>query len=82
MKIEFYGFNTKSRFRKWYTDFTGVILFGRRFLGFSIYNRQVVIQLKPEIISKPSTGIWLAIFFYDIHIELKNPWKGTKYEEK
>ena len=79
MKVELYGFNRRHKLKKWYTEFTGVKLFGRRFLGFSIFNDKVVIELKPKIISKPSIGIWLTIFFYEICIELKDPWKGTKY---
>jgi hypothetical protein len=82
MKVEYYGLNKKSKFKKWYAEFTGIKVFGRKFLGFSIYSNKVVIQLKPEIISKPSVGIWLILFFYEIHVEFKDPWKGTNHESQ
>jgi hypothetical protein len=82
MKIELHGFEKfkNNKISKWYKGFVGIMLFGKRFFGFSIYNEKVIIQLKPVIISQPSTGIWLYIFFYTICIEFKNPWKGTIYE--
>jgi hypothetical protein len=78
MKVEFYGFNHRHKLKKWYTEFTGVKLFGRKFLGFSIFNDRVVVQVDPRFISKTSTGIWLTIFFYEVCIELKDPWKSSK----
>jgi ABC-type microcin C transport system permease subunit YejB len=79
MKFELYGFE-KFRKQQWYKGYNGIMLFGKRILGFSIFNNRVVVQLKPNIISKPSIGIWIYIFFYNICIEFKDPWKGTIYE--
>lgn len=81
MKVEFYGFERLKYFHKlWYLGFTGIKIFGKRFIGFTIKNDRVVIQMQPKIISKPSVGVWIYILFYNIYVEFKNPWKGTKYE--
>lgn len=75
MKVELYGFDKILKFKKWYKGFTGITIFNRRFLGFSIFNDKVVVNLHP-IKSKTSSGIWLYIFFYNICIEFKDPWKN------
>jgi len=80
MKIEKYGFiNKKSPFVKWYANFTGIKVFGIKFIGFSIYNNYVVVDIK-TLKAKPSIGVWFYIFFYVIYVEIKDPWKGTKYD--
>ncbi len=74
MKVEFYGFERKLQHKKWYTGYVGIKVFNDRFLGFSIYHDQVVIDID-NLKSKPSIGIWLFIFFYTICIDIKDPWK-------
>lgn len=74
MKVELYGFEKILKFKKQYIGFTGIKIFDRRFLGFSIFKDKVVVNLELTN-SKTSSGIWIYIFFYNICIEFKYPWK-------
>jgi hypothetical protein len=76
--ITFYGFEKRIKQTKWYTGFCGIKLFSKRFIGFSIHHDRVVVKLKPNIIAKPSIGIWFYIFFYNIHVQFKDPWKNVR----
>jgi hypothetical protein len=83
MKVEFYGFESGfPRWERWYTrGYTGIKVLGKRFLGISIYYNLVVVDIK-TFRSKPSVGIWLYIFFYNIHIEIKDCWKDEDVNSK
>jgi hypothetical protein len=81
MNIVFYGFTRiKKHFRNWYSGYTGIMLFGKRFIGFSVHNSEVIIKIDPKFISKPDVGVWIYIFFYSILIEIKNPYKNQNNE--
>lgn len=82
MKIETYGFEQiRPKWVKWYTrGFTGIKILGAKFLGVSIYYNHVVVDIK-TLRSNPSVGVWLYVFFYIIHIELKDPWKNERMDK-
>lgn len=75
MNIESYSLTWRKPIYRWYKGYCGLTIFGIKLLGFSITNEKVMVQLKPEIRSKPSVGVWLYLVFWEIYIQIKDPWK-------
>jgi len=78
MNIETYNLIWKRPWYRWYKGYFGLTVFGTKLLGFSIINEKVVVQLKPEIKSNPSVGIWLYLVFWEVYIQIKDPWKNER----
>lgn len=82
MKINTWGFNKVRAFKKikryfknnrkiyYGIGYNGIMLFDRKFLGFTINDNNIVIDYK-TFESKRSIVMFIYIFYYTISIDLK-----------